>query len=229
MLEKMTDNNTVLETTIGQGNVKETDHDYTVKDTFDFNYVKWKENAYKEGKIDDNLYNYIRWQFAPKYGSVDDAGMPININIPKIGDGTKTTKTGAKQFDEGPKFAKKGGVRKYKTGGDGGVRHFDAGGLYHNINHKKKSGTSRSKANSTVSKKAYSNMKSGFKKKYETGGDKEDYNLPPRKMPPWATPYFTTDQDFYTASNSEQRDAWRKTVESVGNQRKKENMKQVEI
>ena len=106
---------------------------------------------------------------------------------------------------------------------DGGVRHFDAGGLYHNINHKKKSGTSRSKANSTVSKKAYSNMKSGFKKKYETGGDKEDYNLPPRKMPPWATPYFTTDQDFYTASNSEQRDAWRKTVESVGNQRKKEN------
>tara|TARA_R110002020_G_scaffold59747_3_gene162688 strand:+ start:3369 stop:6605 length:3237 start_codon:yes stop_codon:yes gene_type:complete len=178
MLEKMTDNNTVLETTIGQGNVKETDHDYTVKDTFDFNYVKWKENAYKEGKIDDNLYNYIRWQFAPKYGSVDDAGMPININIPKIGDGTKTTKTGAKQFDEGPKFAKKGGVRKYKTGGDGGVRHFDAGGLYHNINHKKKSGTSRSKANSTVSKKAYSNMKSGFKKKYETGGDIKEYEVP---------------------------------------------------
>ena len=44
----------------------------------------------------------------------------------------------------------------------GGVYH--AGGLYHNINHKKKSGTSRTKKNSTISAKSYSNMKSGFKK-----------------------------------------------------------------
>jgi len=55
----------------------------------------------------------------------------------------------------------------------GGVRQLHAGGLYHNINHKKKSGTSNSKSNSTISKKAYSNMKSGFKK--ETGGVRNLY------------------------------------------------------
>ncbi|MBC8475474.1 MAG: hypothetical protein H8D53_03425 [Bacteroidetes bacterium] len=48
----------------------------------------------------------------------------------------------------------------------GGVYH--AGGLYHNINHKKKSGTSRSKSKSTISAKNYANMKSGFKK--QVGG-----------------------------------------------------------
>ena len=37
-------------------------------------------------------------------------------------------------------------------------------GLYHNINQKKKSGTSKSKAKSTITKKAYKNMLSGFKK-----------------------------------------------------------------
>ena len=46
----------------------------------------------------------------------------------------------------------------------GGIKEYHAGGLYHNINHKKKSGTSRSKSNSTISKEAYANMKSGFKK-----------------------------------------------------------------
>lgn len=38
-------------------------------------------------------------------------------------------------------------------------------GLYENINARKKAGTSRSKANSTVSAKSYSAMKKGFKKK----------------------------------------------------------------
>jgi hypothetical protein len=38
-------------------------------------------------------------------------------------------------------------------------------GLYDNINARKKAGTSRSKKKSTVSAKAYKNMKSGFKKK----------------------------------------------------------------
>jgi len=38
-------------------------------------------------------------------------------------------------------------------------------GLYANMNARKKAGTSRSKKNSTVSKKAYSNMKKGFPKK----------------------------------------------------------------
>jgi len=37
--------------------------------------------------------------------------------------------------------------------------------LYRNINNRKKNGTSRTKANSTVSDKAYSNMKKGFPKK----------------------------------------------------------------
>ena len=38
-------------------------------------------------------------------------------------------------------------------------------GLYANINARKKAGTSRTKAKSTVTKKAYSNMKKGFPKK----------------------------------------------------------------
>jgi len=38
-------------------------------------------------------------------------------------------------------------------------------GLYHNINKRKKAGTSRSKKKSTISKKAYSNMKAGFPKR----------------------------------------------------------------
>ena len=40
-----------------------------------------------------------------------------------------------------------------------------AKGLYANINARKKKGTSRTKKKSTVSKKAYANMKRGFKKK----------------------------------------------------------------
>ena len=35
-------------------------------------------------------------------------------------------------------------------------------GLYANINAKKKAGTSKSKAKSTITPKAYSNMKAGF-------------------------------------------------------------------
>ena len=37
-------------------------------------------------------------------------------------------------------------------------------GLYANINARKKAGTSRLKKKSTISKKAYSNMKKGFPK-----------------------------------------------------------------
>ena len=37
-------------------------------------------------------------------------------------------------------------------------------GLYYNINQKKKSGTSKTKAKRTITKKAYKNMLSGFKK-----------------------------------------------------------------
>jgi hypothetical protein len=38
-------------------------------------------------------------------------------------------------------------------------------GLYANINKRKRKGISRSKKNSTISPKAYSNMKKGFPKK----------------------------------------------------------------
>ena len=38
-------------------------------------------------------------------------------------------------------------------------------GLYYNINKRKKACTSRSKKNSTISDKAYKNMKAGFPKK----------------------------------------------------------------
>ena len=38
-------------------------------------------------------------------------------------------------------------------------------GLYCNINKRKKAGKSRSKENSTISPKAYANMKAGFPKK----------------------------------------------------------------
>jgi len=38
-------------------------------------------------------------------------------------------------------------------------------GLYANMNARKKAGTSRSKKNSTVTDKSYSNMKAGFPKK----------------------------------------------------------------
>tara|TARA_E500000081_G_scaffold52833_1_gene55845 strand:+ start:10539 stop:10679 length:141 start_codon:yes stop_codon:yes gene_type:complete len=41
--------------------------------------------------------------------------------------------------------------------------------LYRNINKRKKAGTSRSKKNSTVSKKAYANMKAGFPKSKKKG------------------------------------------------------------
>jgi len=37
--------------------------------------------------------------------------------------------------------------------------------LYKNMNNRKKAGTSRSKAKSKISDKAYANMKSGFPKK----------------------------------------------------------------
>ena len=41
----------------------------------------------------------------------------------------------------------------------------DKKGMYANINARKKAGTSRPKSKSTISDKAYANMKAGFKKK----------------------------------------------------------------
>lgn len=45
-----------------------------------------------------------------------------------------------------------------------GIRKV-ANGLYANMNARKKKGTSRSKKDSTISDKAYKNMKAGFPKK----------------------------------------------------------------
>lgn len=45
--------------------------------------------------------------------------------------------------------------------------------LYRNINKRKKAGTSRSKSNSTISDKAYSNMKKGFPKKGTKNGTRK--------------------------------------------------------
>lgn len=50
---------------------------------------------------------------------------------------------------------------EYKEGGD--VK-MAGGGLYANINARKKQGISRSKSKSTISPKAYANMKKGFPK-----------------------------------------------------------------
>ena len=50
---------------------------------------------------------------------------------------------------------------EYKKGGD--VK-MAGGGLYANINARKKKGISRGKSESTISPKAYANMKAGFPK-----------------------------------------------------------------
>ena len=42
--------------------------------------------------------------------------------------------------------------------------------LYRNINARKKAGTSRSKKKSTITKKAYANMKAGFPRKNRKKG-----------------------------------------------------------
>jgi hypothetical protein len=46
-------------------------------------------------------------------------------------------------------------------------------GLYANINAKKKAGTSKSKKKSTITPKAYANMKAGFPKKKKSGKKKK--------------------------------------------------------
>ena len=46
--------------------------------------------------------------------------------------------------------------------------------LYENINKRKKAGTSRPKSKSTVSKKAYANMKKGFPTSKKKKGKKSD-------------------------------------------------------
>jgi hypothetical protein len=48
---------------------------------------------------------------------------------------------------------------KYHETKDGNKVHK---GLYYNINQRKKAGTSRSKSNSTISKKAYKSLLAGF-------------------------------------------------------------------
>jgi hypothetical protein len=63
----------------------------------------------------------------------------------------------SKRYGEEEKEMKKG-YHKTKSG------KMAKKGLYYNINQRKKKGASRSKSKSTISSKAYSRMKSGFKK-----------------------------------------------------------------
>ena len=116
--------------------------------------------------------------------SFNTVGMQVPINIDKIDnqghlvESYKNVPPGIQDLPTGPS---KGTVIESPAGYQkGGVYH--AGGLYHNINHKKKSGTSRSKANSTISAKNYANMKSGFKK--QAGGFNPDDINPTPYMPP---------------------------------------------
>lgn len=110
--------------------------------------------------------------------SFNTVGMKAPINIEKINDqghlveSYKNVPPGIQDLPTGPY---KGTIIESPAGYQtGGVKKYHAGGLYHNINHKKKSGTSKSKSNSTISKKAYANMKSGFKK--QKGGE---YDIDP--------------------------------------------------
>jgi hypothetical protein len=59
----------------------------------------------------------------------------------------------------------KGVVKKRRDNTDF-IQYKEGGpvGLYANINARKKAGTSRSKAKSTITSKAYANMKKGFPK-----------------------------------------------------------------
>ena len=73
---------------------------------------------------------------------------------------------GAMMPDKMPKGKKKArkdstDFTQFKEGGD--VK-MAGGGLYANINARKKQGISRSKSKSTISPKAYANMKKGFPK-----------------------------------------------------------------
>lgn len=83
LYDKITNPNLILKTTIGYGNVEETDTGYTLTDTFDFNQNLKAEKMMEDGLIDDNPYNQLRWTVAPKYLSKGGEGIPVAINIDK--------------------------------------------------------------------------------------------------------------------------------------------------
>tara|TARA_R110002020_G_scaffold238021_1_gene450425 strand:- start:3517 stop:4932 length:1416 start_codon:yes stop_codon:yes gene_type:complete len=153
------------------------------------NYVWNKDDGWIEAKEDKSLYSYRKsynmWE--------DDKGGPLQDHLNKyyVGDleryfhhhdpdydfSSTSSEDDFNKYveisqgwwdsDSGQEYKDKYNIKRKKQ--TGGVHH--AGGLYHNINHKKKSGTSNSKKNSTISAKAYKNMKSGFKK--QKGGCRE--------------------------------------------------------
>ena len=57
-------------------------------------------------------------------------------------------------------------------------------GLYANINRRKKLGISRPKSKSTITKKAYANMKAGFPKKKKKGEAMGFFSRPKPPAPP---------------------------------------------
>tara|TARA_R100001443_G_scaffold20560_1_gene32607 strand:+ start:3744 stop:4871 length:1128 start_codon:yes stop_codon:yes gene_type:complete len=83
LYDKITNPNLILKTTIGYGNVEETDTGYTLTDTFDFNQNLKAEKMMEDGLIADNPYNQLRWTVAPKYLSKGGEGIPVAINIDK--------------------------------------------------------------------------------------------------------------------------------------------------
>tara|TARA_R100001143_G_scaffold39815_1_gene36520 strand:+ start:115 stop:363 length:249 start_codon:yes stop_codon:yes gene_type:complete len=78
---------------------------------------------------------------------------------------TKSISSNKKGFNKLPEAIQKkidpALASEYKKGGSVKKKK----GLYANINKRKKAGTSRSKKKSTISPKAYANMKKGFPKK----------------------------------------------------------------
>ena len=109
--EKLTDDTNVLQTSLGQATINEDDKSYTVTDRFNFNDNLEREKNVKDqviyyGDSPDDAYNYLRWHIAPKYLSGEGEGAKVNFKIPK-----KT---------------KKGGIRRYKKGGE----EITSGGEY---------------------------------------------------------------------------------------------------
>tara|TARA_R110000744_G_scaffold77156_1_gene152520 strand:+ start:588 stop:1289 length:702 start_codon:yes stop_codon:yes gene_type:complete len=96
---------------------------------------------------------------------------PNNLTFPH-GNFTPSTKPSSIGFDLGYTPAKKG--MKVPT--------YENGGLYANINKRKKAGTSRSKKDSTISKDSYKNMQKGFSAKSGIKLNKKPNNLTPEQM-----------------------------------------------
>ena len=91
--------------------------------------------------------------------------LPSDFDIKKVGESLEEYKK--KESKEEPKlqFRCAGPNPTKKCGHRDEKKKGGRPGLWANINARKKAGTSRSKSESTISSKAYANMKAGFPKK----------------------------------------------------------------